>query len=337
MTTSLPTEMRCVIAPDPGGPEAAVIAHRPVPRPRAGEVLVRVRASSVSRPDTIQRQGLYPPPPGAPDVLGLELAGEIAGLGADVEDWQVGDQVCALTIGGNADFCVVPAALLLPVPDGLTMLEAASLPENLCTAWDAIVRRGHVRGDETVLVHGGSSGLGSMAIQLATALGASVATTAGSEAKTAFCRELGADLAVNYHDVDFLEAVKEWTSGRGVDFIVDLVGADYMQRNLQALALDGRLSVLANLAEDSVAPVDLRVMLRRRLTIKAATLKARSVEQKAEVIRGLRTDVWPLFASGAMKPAIDSVFPLGEVAAAHAQLESSQHMGKIVLDLTAEV
>lgn len=336
MTNSLPSEMRCVVAPDPGGPEAAVVTRRPVPHAGVGEVLIRVHASSVSRPDTIQRQGLYPPPPGAPDVLGLELAGEVVQLGEGVENWRIGDRVCALTIGGNADYCVVPAAHLLPVPDGLTMLEAASLPENLCTAWDAIVRRGPVHSGETVLVHGGSSGLGSMAIQLARALGASVAATAGSETKIEFCRQLGAELAINYRDVDFLDAVMTWTEGRGVDFIVDLVGVDYMQRNLQALALEGRLSVLATLAEDPIAPVDLRIMLRRRLTIKAATLKARSVDEKAAVINGLRTDVWPLFVSGAIKPALDSVFPLEAVAAAHARLESSQHMGKIVLDLTSE-
>lgn len=335
MTQNLPSEMRCVVAPDPGGPEAAVVVRRPVPRPGNGEVLVRVLASSVSRPDTIQRRGLYPPPPGAPDVLGLELAGEIAELGAGVDGWHVGDRVCALTIGGNADFGVVPAAHMLPVPEGLTMLEAASLPENLCTAWDAIVRRGAVRDGQTVLVHGGSSGLGSMALQLVRALGATAAATAGSDAKVEFCREMGAELAINYRDEDFLTAVMNWTDDRGVDFIVDLVGTDYMRRNLQALALDGQLSVLATLSSESVAPVDLRVMLRRRLTIRAATLKARSVAEKAEVIAGLRSDVWPLLESDAMRPAIDSAFPLEQVAAAHARLESSRHMGKIVLDLTA--
>lgn len=335
MTWSPPTQMRCVVAPDPGGPEAAVIVRRPIPRPHPGEVLVRVLASSVSRPDTLQRQGLYPPPPGASDVLGLELAGEVAEVGDGVDGWSVGDPVCALTIGGNADYAVVPAEHLLPVPRGLTMLDAASLPENLCTAWDAIVRRGPVRDGETVLVHAGSSGLGSMAIQLARALGASVATTAGSEAKVDFCRQLGADLAINYREDDFLPAVKAWTGDRGVDFIVDLVGVDYMERNLQALALDGRLSVLASLSSEWVAPVDLRVMLRRRITIKAATLKARSMDEKAEIVQGMRSDVWPLLESGAVKPALDSTYPLEQVAAAHARLESSRHMGKIVLDLTA--
>lgn len=333
--TTLPEIMRSVVAPVPGGPEAAVIETRQLPRPSTGEVLVRVHASSVSRPDTIQRQGIYPPPPGASDALGLELAGTIIELGDRVQGWSVGDTVCALTVGGNADYCVVPAVHLLPIPDGMSMVEAASLPENLCTAWDSLVRRGKVVAGERILVHGGSSGLGSMAIQLGRALGATVAATAGTDEKTAFCRRIGASLAVNYRTEDFASEVLSWSGDRGVDFIVDLVGADYMSRNLQTLALDGRLSVLATLG-DAIAAVDLRVMLRRRLTIQAATLKARTLEQKAEVIAGVRKDVWPHLESGAMVPAVDSVYDITDVSEAHARLESSQHLGKIVLDLGVE-
>ncbi|MBY4108313.1 NAD(P)H-quinone oxidoreductase [Rhodococcus fascians] len=328
----LPETMRSVVAPIPGGPESAVIESRPRPRPASGEVLVRVHASSVSRPDTIQRQGTYPPPPGASDALGLEFAGTVVEIADDVEGWSVGDEVCALTIGGNADFCVVSALHLLPIPQGLNMIEAASLPENLCTAWDSLVRRGKVVGGEKILVHGGSSGLGSMAIQLGRALGASVAATAGTDEKTEFCRHLGAELAVNYRTEDFVQKVLTWSDNGGVDFIADLVGADYMARNLQSLALDGRLSVLATLG-DAVAEVDLRVLLKRRLTISAATLKARTLHQKAEVIAGVRRDVWPLLESGKIVPAVDSVYDITAVAEAHARLESSQHMGKIVLDL----
>jgi NADPH2:quinone reductase len=334
MSTTLPSSMRAVVASVPGGPEAAVVQERPVPKPAADQVLIRVHASSVSRPDTIQRQGLYPPPPGATDVLGLELAGVVAEVGSNVTSWSVGDAVCALTVGGNADYCVVPAVHVLPLPQGLTMLEGASLPENLCTGWDAIVRRGRVQAGENVLVHGGSSGLGSMSIQLVRALGGDVAATAGSDEKTEFCRSLGASLAINYREEDFLDSVLAWTADRGVDFIVDLVGADYMSRNLKALALNGRLSVLATLG-DAIADVDLRVMLRKRLTIQAATLKARSVPEKAEVIAGVLSDVWPHLESGAIKPAVDSVYELADVAAAHARLESSKHLGKIVLDLGA--
>ena len=316
-----------------GGPEVLTPNARPIPEPAAGEVLIRVAAAGVNRPDVMQRRGLYPPPPGASDVPGLEVAGTIEHVGQGVSEWRGGDRVCALVTGGGyAEYCVAPAPQCLPIPDGLDAVHAAAIPETFFTVWTNVFERGSLQAGETALFHGGSSGIGTTAIQLAAARGAKVLATAGSDEKCRACQRLGASSAINYRTEDFVEAVKRLTGGRGADLILDIVGGDYLDRNLRALALDGRL-VQIGLIEGSEATLDLRRVLARRLTITGSTLRPRSVEEKAAIAAGLLREVWPLLESGRVKPIVYRTFPLAQASEAHRLMESSEHVGKIVLVL----
>lgn len=327
----MPDTMRFVTTHGPGGPEVLAIDHGPAPRPGPGEVLIRVAAAGVNRPDVLQREGRYPPPPGASAVLGLEVAGTIAELGPDVTHWAVGDPVCALLAGGGyAEYAIAPAAQCLPVPEGLTLIEAAAVPETFFTVWANVFQRGRLQAGETFLVHGGTSGIGTTAIQLAHAFGARVFATAGSEEKCGACRDLGADVAINYRTADFVEAVKADTSGEGVNLILDMVGGPYIQRNLKALAVEGRLVQIAFL-QGSKQELDLMPLMLKRLTLTGSTLRSRGVEEKGAIARELQDRVWPLLASGRVKPVIHATFPLDEAAEAHRLMESSRHVGKIVL------
>ncbi|QHE87374.1 NAD(P)H-quinone oxidoreductase [Hydrogenophaga sp. BPS33] len=322
--------MKAIEISQPGGPEVLVPAERPVPTLRAGEVLIQVAAAGVNRPDVGQRAGRYNPPPGASDLPGLEVAGTIAALGEGVSQWKVGDAVCALTPGGGyAGFCATPADHCLPVPAGLSMTEAASLPETFFTVWSNLFGPHGLKPGESVLVQGGSSGIGVTAIQLAHALGHKVFATAGSEAKCKACEALGAH-AINYTQQDFVEVVQEATQGRGVDVVLDMVGGDYVPRQIQVLAPDGRLVMLAFL-RGAQAAVPLGDVVFKRLVITGSALRPRSIEFKAEIARQLREKVWPLIEAGTVRPVVHSTFPLEEAWRAHALMESSQHIGKIVL------
>ena len=315
----------------PGPPEVLRPAVRPVAPPGPGEVLIRVAAAGVNRPDVLQRQGLYPPPPGASDIPGLEVAGEVVAAG-DGAGWRVGDRVCALVAGGGyAEYCLAPGPQCLPVPAGLTLVEAAGIPETFFTVWTNVFERGRLAPGETLLVHGGSSGIGTAAIPLARALGARVLATAGSAEKCAACAALGAERAINYRELDFVAAVKEATGGRGVDVVLDMVGGDYIPRNLECLAVEGRLVLIA-LPRGAKAEVSFAPVLFRRLTITGSSLRPRTVEQKGAIARALRERVWPLLESGRVRPVIHSRFPLAEAAAAHRLMESGAHIGKIVLE-----
>ena len=325
--------MRAITITSPGGPEVLQIAEVPDPVPAEGEVLIDVAAAGLNRADLLQRQGMYPPPPGEPEYPGLECAGTIAALGAGVTGWQVGDQVCALLSGGGyAERVAVPASQVLPVPAGLSVTEAAALPEVACTVYSNVVQVAGLRAGETLLVHGGASGIGTLAIQLGKALGARVACTAGSQAKLDRCRELGADLAIGYRDTDFVAAVSEFTGGRGADVILDIMGAAYLDRNVAALAQDGRL-VIIGLQGGTRAEIDLNAMLRKRASLHATSLRSRPVDQKAAIVAGVRDVVWPLVAAGRIRPVIDATVPLAEAARAHAMLEDGQHVGKILLTI----
>ncbi len=329
--TTLPDTMTAIEIRAPGGPEMLVPASRPVPLPAAGEILVAVAAAGVNRPDIHQREGNYPPPPGASDIPGLEIAGRIVKLGLGVHHHRIGDEVCALVSGGGyAQYCLAPAPQTLPVPKGLDMIEAAAMPETFFTVWTNLFERGGLKAGETVLIHGGSSGIGTTAIQLAKAFGARVFTTAGSLEKCRACEALGADVAIEYKREDFAAIVREKTAGRGVDVILDMVGGDYMQRNINSLALDGRL---VNIAYSKGARVEVNFMpvMRNRLTITGSTLRPRTVEQKGAIAAALRQKVWPLIEAGKVRPQIYRTFPLAEAAAAHRLLETSEHVGKIVL------
>lgn len=327
--------MRCVEIAAFGPPEGLRLVERPTPAPGPGEVLIEVHAAGVNRPDVVQRYGKYAPPPGASDIPGLEVAGIVRGVGADVQRWRDGDRVCALVAGGGyADWCVAPAAQCLPVPDGLSMIEAAAVPETFFTVWTNVFERGHLRAGEWLLLHGGTSGIGTTAIQLAAARGARVAATAGSDEKCAACLRLGAEAAWNYRTVDWVAAMREVTSGRGADVVLDMVGGDYTPRNLEALGMDGRLVQIAFLKQPR-AEVDLSLLMRRRLWMTGSTLRPRTVEEKGAIARALETEVWPLLASRRVAPVVDRVFPLADAAAAHAYMESSAHIGKIVLDARA--
>lgn len=331
MTAKSPERMTAIAIREPGGPEVLEPADLPVPKPGPGEVLIRVAAAGVNRPDIMQRAGLYPPPPGAPETPGLEVAGEIVALGGPVERWRVGDRVTALVAGGGyAQYCVAPAPQCLPIPDGLDPVEAASLPETFFTVWSNVFDRGRLKSGERFLVHGGSSGIGITAIQMAKACGAEVFTTAGSPEKCRACEELGADRAVNYRDEDFVAVIKEATGGAGVDVILDMVGGDYIAKNIALLAPDGRLCIIAFL-KGSKAEVNFLPVLVKRLTIGGATLRPRPVAFKAAIARKLEETIWPLIAEGRIKPVIHETFPLAEAAAAHRLMESSAHIGKIVL------
>ena len=327
--------MRHVAMREPGPPDVLVLADGPVPSPGAGDVLIRVRYAGVNRPDCIQRLGNYPPPPGASPIIGLEVAGTVAAIGANVTAWRVGDEVCALTPGGGyAEYCVAPAGHCLPPPKGLSPLEAASLPENAFTVWHNVFERGKLAAGETILIHGGTSGIGYTAIQYAKAFGATVITTVGSDDKAAFCREIGADHAINYRTGDFVAEVAAITGKRGVELVLDMVGGDYIAKNLRCLAIEGRLVIIAFL-HGSKAEVDWMPIMLKRLTVTGSTMRASPAERKVAIANALRERVWPLYETGRAKAVIHHVFPLAEAAAAHALMESSQHVGKIMLDVGA--
>ncbi len=331
MTEPTPATMTCIEIAAPGGPEVLRPATRPVPVPAASEVLVKVAAAGVNRPDVLQRKGGYPPPPGASDIPGLELAGTVVALGAGVDGLAVGDRVCALVAGGGyAEYCPVPAPLALPVPKGFDMVMAAAVPETTFTVWTNVFERGRLKAGETLLVHGGSSGIGTIAIQLAHAFGAAVLTTVGNAEKAAACERLGARLAINYREQDFVEAVREATGGAGVNLVLDMVGGDYIARNLEVLATEGRLVQIAFLQGSKVA-FDFLPMMLKRLTITGSTLRPRTVAQKAAIAAALRQQVWPLMEAGTVKPVIHATLPLAEAAQAHTMMEESRHIGKIVL------
>ena len=323
--------MRAIEIVQPGGPEVLQPCERPVPTLRPGEVLIRVHAAGVNRPDVFQRLGQYPVPPGASDLPGLEVAGEIVDGDLGDSGFKKGDLVCALVQGGGyAEYCAAPLAQCLPVPPGLSALEAAALPETFFTVWSNVFQRGALGEGETLLVQGGSSGIGTTAIQLAKALGHRVFATAGSADKCRACEDLGAERAINYKTEDFAPIVKELTGGKGVDVVLDMVGGDYVAREVSCLADDGRIVIIALLG-GAKANVDLGQVLRRRLTITGSTLRPRPVAFKAQIARELRERVWPLLAAGQIKPVIYKTFPLEEAAAAHALMESSAHVGKIML------
>jgi putative PIG3 family NAD(P)H quinone oxidoreductase len=323
--------MRAVEIAKPGGPEVLRIAERPVPTPGAGEVLVKVVAAGVNRPDVLQRLGKYPPPPGAPDIPGLEVAGHIAERGDGVVQWRPGDAVCALVAGGGyAEYCVVPQAQCLRPPDQVSLTDAAGIPETFFTVWTNVFERGRLERGDTILIHGGSSGIGTTAIQLAVAFGARAFATAGTDDKCDACRRLGAELAFNYRTTDWVAAAKEATGGRGMDVILDMVGGDYVARNLELLAVEGRLVQIAFLKTSTVS-LDLMQVMRRRLTITGSTLRPRSAEEKGQIARALEQHVWPLIEAGTVKPIIHARFPLERASDAHAMMEAGEHIGKIVL------
>lgn len=325
--------MRAIEIREFGGPEVLQPCERPLPEPKAGEVLIRVRAAGVNRPDVFQRTGNYPVPPGASDLPGLEVAGEIVGGDPGDSGFKLGDLVCALVQGGGyAEYCTAPVAQCLPVPKGLSALEAAALPENYFTVWSNVFDRGQLSGQETLLVQGGSSGIGVTAIQIARALGHRVFATAGSVEKCRACEALGAERAINYKTEDFEAVVKELTAGRGVDVILDMVGGDYLPREIKALADDGRLIFIAQLG-GSKGQLDMGQVMRRRLTISGSTLRPRPVAFKAAIAANLRQHVWPLIEAGKIKPVIHQRFPLEQAAQAHAMMESSAHIGKIMLEI----
>lgn len=322
---------RVVIAPEPGGAEALVFVDRPAPRPGPGELLVRVRATAVNRADVLQRRGFYPPPPGATDVLGLELAGEVTGVGDGVAGWSPGDEVCAVVpSGGYAEEALVPAAVALPLPPGTDAVSAAAVPEVFTTAFDNLVNRGRLRAGEVLLVHGGAGGVGTAAIQLAKRLGCTVYATAGSPDKLAACVDLGADAAIHYREEDFVERVRQLTGGRGADVILDVMGASYLPRNVDALAMEGRLVVIG-LQGGLMGELNLGLVLAKRLTVLGSTLRARSVEERAPLTAQLVQEVWPGFADGSLRPVIDRILPLDSVREAHELMEAGALIGKVVL------
>ncbi|MCW8835428.1 MAG: NAD(P)H-quinone oxidoreductase [Rhodospirillales bacterium] len=329
--SALPQTMTCIEIATPGEPEALTPTTRPMPQPAEGEVLVRVAAAGINRPDVLQRKGNYPPPPGASDIPGLEVAGEVVALGGGAEGLAIGDKVCALVTGGGyAEYCAAPAAQCLPIPKGLDAVEAAALPETFFTVWSNLFDRAGLREGETLLVHGGSSGIGTTAIQIASRLGVRVITTAGNAEKCEACVGLGAERAVNYREEDFVEAVKTFTDGRGVDVILDMVGGDYIQRNIASLAADGRLVNIAFLQGPKAEVNFLPVML-KRLTLTGSTLRARPVAFKAKIAKALNKNVWPLIEEGKVRPVIHATFPLSDASEAHRLMESGAHIGKIVL------
>ncbi|MBT3883437.1 MAG: NAD(P)H-quinone oxidoreductase [Rhodospirillaceae bacterium] len=323
--------MTCIEVPVPGEPEALQPALRPVPTPGAGEILIEVAATGVNRPDLMQRRGQYPPPPGVSDIPGLEIAGRVAALGEGDTGWQIGDKVTALVAGGGyAEYCVAPGAQALSAPGALSMIEAAALPETFFTVWSNVFDRGRLAPGETLLVQGGSSGIGTAAIMIASNLGHSVIATAGTEEKCQACRDLGAALAINYKTQDFAEEVSKFTDRRGADVILDMVGSDYLQRELDCLAADGRISVIATLGGSS-AEINVTKLMLKRHTISGSTLRTRSVEFKSAIADALRAQVWPLIEAGQIKPEIFAVLPLAQAAEAHAILEEGHHIGKVML------
>lgn len=323
--------MRAVTQTSPGGPETLVVTELPDPEPGPGEVLIEVAATAVNRADLLQRQGFYPPPPGASDVIGLECSGTVAAVGEGVTAWAVGDQVCALLAGGGyASLVVVPEGQVMPVPDGVDLVTAAALPEVACTVWSNVFMVAALRPDEVFLVHGGAGGIGTFAIQLASRLGARVFTTAGSEDKLARCRELGAEVAISYRDQDFVEVVREATDGHGADVVLDNMGAKYLARNVDVLATEGRL-VIIGMQGGSKAELNIGQLLSKRGAVIATTLRARPTEGKARICASVVEHVWPLVADGSIQPVVSAVLPLDDVADAHRLLEGGDNVGKVLL------
>jgi NADPH:quinone reductase len=330
--TDVPSSMMAVVAPQPDGAEELALVERPVPRAGPGEVLIKVVAAGVNRPDILQRRGLYPPPPGAPDILGLEIAGEVVEAGKSAEEL-VGRQVCALVAGGGyAEYCVAPIGTCLFVPDALTVVEAAAMPETLFTVWVNLFERGFAADGDWVLVHGGTSGIGTMAIALGRLFGLKVIVTCGTDAKCARALELGAEAAVNYREQDFVEVAQRLTDGKGVNVVLDMVGGDYLPRNLKALADDGRHVSIAT-QRGAKAELSIADIMRRRLTLTGSTLRPRPVDFKTMVADEIAKTVWPYVEGGRLKPVIDRTFPLSDAAGAHARMEAGDHVGKIVLEI----
>lgn len=328
---SLPETMTAITISAPGGPEVLVPGTRPVPRPAPGELLVKVAAAGINRPDVMQRKGLYPPPPGASDIPGLEISGTVVALGEGVTRFKTGDRVCALVTGGGyAEYCPTHESTALPVPEGLSDAEAAAMPETVFTVWSNIFDRGRLAAGETLLLHGGASGIGTTAIQLAKAFGARVIVTAGSDEKCEACIKLGADAAVNYRTKDFVAEVKSFTAGKGADVILDMVGGPYIQKNYEAAAQDGRIVQIA-FQQGSKAEVDFMRLMLKRLTHTGSTLRSRPVAEKAAIAAAIVEKVFPLIATGAYRPVMDETFPLAEASKAHARMDASAHVGKIVL------
>ncbi len=329
----LPLEMQVVEIAAPGGPEQLKTATRPVPKPGDEEVLVKVAAAGVNRPDVMQRQGRYPPPAGASDLPGLEIAGEIVALGPKVSRLSIGEKVTALLPGGGyAAYAVAAAPLCLPIPDGISMVEAAAIPETYFTVWTNLFDRGRCKAGDIVLIHGGTSGIGTTAIQLAAAWGASAFATAGSDVKARACERLGAIRGINYHTEDFVEVMRAQTDGKGVDVTLDMVAGSYVARNMDIAALEGRIVVISLLG-GSKAEINLGMILTKRLTLTGSTLRARTVAQKAEVAAAVRKNIWPLLAAGRVRPVIHATFPLAQASEAHRLMETSNHIGKIVLTI----
>ncbi len=333
MPATIPSTMRYVAMREPGPPDVLALDQAPTPAPKSGDVLIEVAYAGVNRPDCIQRAGHYPPPADASPILGLEVAGTVVAVGEGQSEWSIGDTLCALTPGGGyAEYCVAPAAHCLPLPEGLTVLEAASLPENYFTVWNNLFDRVHLASGETLLVHGGSSGIGLAAIQLAKAFGATVITTVGNTDKAAFCRNIGADHVINYREQDFVAEVAAITAKQGVNVVLDMVGGDYIEKNIKCLALEGRMVFVAFL-QGSKVTTDWRHVMMKRLTITGSTLRASPAARKAEIARSLRSSVWPMVAAKTLRPVIHQVFPMADAAAAHRLMESSAHIGKIMLEV----
>jgi NADPH2:quinone reductase len=331
MSNPLPNQMTVIEIREPGGPEVLVAATRPLPVPGDGEILIKVAAAGINRPDVMQRTGNYPPPPGASDIPGLEVAGTVAALGNDVTGWSIDDPICALLPGGGyATYCVAPAPQCLPVPEGLTMIEAAALPETFFTVWDNLFTRGGLTKGETVLIHGGASGIGTTAIQLAHAFGARVFVTAGSAEKCAACESLGAERAINYREEDFVAVMKEVTEGKGAHVVLDMVAGDYVARNLSVLGKGGRLVQIA-VQKGTKAEIAVHVIMMKQIVFTGSTLRPRSITEKGVIARTLAEQVWPVIAAGTVKPLIHGTFPLQDASEAHALMDSSAHIGKIVL------
>ena len=329
--SGIPANMTAIEIGTPGPPESLRPVSRPVPQPGPHEVMIRVAAAGVNRPDVLQRRGAYPPPPGVTDIPGLEVAGEVVAAGGGVTDLAVGSLVCALVAGGGyAEYVTAPAVQCLPIPTGLSMEEAGVLPETFFTVYYNVFMRSRLRPDETLLVHGGSSGIGTTAILLAKAFGARVITTAGSEEKCAACRGLGADLAINYKETDFVARTLDWTGGQGANVILDIVGAEYLARNIAAAAVNGRIAIIGTQG-GAKCEIDLRGLMMKRLWVGGATLRPQAAQSKGEIAALLRSEVWPLFESKSLRPVVHARFPLREAARAHALMESGAHIGKIVL------
>ena len=325
--------MRAVVIREPGGPEVLTVADVPDPTPGPGEVLIAVVAAGINRADLLQREGGYKPPEGASPILGLECSGRIAAVGPDVEGFAVGDEVCALLSGGGyAEQVVVPAGQVLPRPDGVSLVDAAGFPEAVCTVWSNVFMLANLRPDESLLVHGGASGIGTTAIQLGAALGARVLATVGSAAKAERCRELGAHVAINYREEDFVEVAREYTDGDGVDVILDIIGADYLSRNVNALAIHGRLVVIGMMSGGR-AELDLRTLLAKRAAILATALRSRPLDEKAAIVASVAENVWPLVADRHVRSIVDRVLPLDQVAEAHRVVAASEHVGKVLLSV----